>query len=279
MPSQSAIWLDGFPTSALPLPDRGLDFGDGVFETLLLRRGKPLYQEMHLQRLQQGRSVLAIPDCHDAVRRHLASATTNVSEWGWDWTALRLTVLRNAGERGYAPGESDSPRVLITVSRLERDCGQMAFAADLSLAKIRLALQPELAGIKHLSRLEQVLAATEAKGAGRDECLMLDRNGRLTCVIAGNLFLVCRGTLYTPKLTECGILGTRRQLVVERWAPRLGLAVREAEMTFADLSEAEEVFYSNSLYTVRPIGRIDELVWEEHPVCEALFNEFLDEHP
>lgn len=277
MPFQSAIWLDGFPTSNLPLPDRGLDFGDGLFETLLLHRGKPLYPELHMERLQQGLRVLAIPDCMDAVRCHLESAAAKVSEW--DWTALRLTVLRIAGERGYAPGEPDSPKILITVSRLERDCGQMSTAAALASARIRLALQPELAGIKHLNRLEQVLAATEAKRAGSDECLMLDRNDRLACVVAGNLFLVCRDNLYTPRLTECGVLGTRRRLVVERWAPRLGLTVQETEMTLADLREAEEVFYSNSLYTVRPISRINELTWEKHPVCEALFNEFSEEHP
>jgi 4-amino-4-deoxychorismate lyase len=277
MPPASATWLDGSPTSTLPLPDRGLDFGDGLFETLLLQGGRPLYPELHLQRLERGQRVLALPDCLEAARRQLASAAGIIGKWGWDWTALRLTVLRVAGERGYAPGETDAPRILINATRLERDCGRMAAAATLSLADTRLAEQPALAGIKHLNRLEQVLAAIEAKGAGGDESLMLDREGRLVCVVAGNLFLVRRGKLYTPRLTGCGVLGTRRRLVIERWAPRLGLTVREAGMRLADLQEAEEVFYSNSLYTVRPIARVNQLSWAEHPVCEALFSAFRED--
>jgi len=279
MPPDSAIWLDGSPTSTLPLPDRGLDFGDGLFETLLLRGGTPLYPELHLQRLERGRRALALPDCLAEARRHLESAAGTVGEWGWAWTALRLAALRVAGERGYAPGETDAPRILVTATRLERDCGQMATPAALSLAGIRLAEQPALAGIKHLNRLEQVLAAAEAKAAGRDESLMLDREGRLVCVVAGNLFLVRRGILYTPRLSGCGVLGTRRRLVIEHWAPRLGITVQEAEMTLADLQQAEEVFYSNSLYTVRPIARVNEASWAEHPLCEALFSAFRQDWP
>jgi len=263
----------------LPLPDRGLDFGDGLFETLLLQGGRPLYPELHLERLQRGQRALALPDCLAAARRCLESASREIHSWGWNWAALRLTVLRVAGERGYAPGEANTARILVHATGLERDCGRMAAAAVLSLADIALAEQPAFAGIKHLNRLEQVMAAAAARRAGMDESLLLDREGRLACVIAGNLFLVRRGELYTPALTGCGVLGTRRRLVIERWAPKLGFKVREGALTLDDLERAEEVFYSNSLYTVRPIAGIETMSWVEHPVCTALFNAFREEWP
>jgi len=279
MAPQTAIWLDGSPTSNLPLPDRGLDFGDGLFETLLLQGGRPLYPELHLERLERGRRVLSLPDCLAAARRCLENASREIRRLGWNWVALRLTVLRVAGERGYAPGESDAARILVHATGLERDCSRMAAAAILSRADIALAEQPAFAGIKHLNRLEQVMAAAAARRAGVDESLLLDQEGGLACVIAGNLFLVRRGELYTPALTGCGVLGTRRRLIIERWAPRLGLKVREAALTIDDLEKAEEVFYSNSLYTVRPVAGVETLSWAEHPVCTALFNAFREDWP
>jgi len=277
MAPRSAIWLDGLPTSSLPLPDRGLDFGDGLFETFLLQGGDPLYPDLHLQRLERGCRVLAFPDCLDTASRCLESAAADIHRRGWSWTALRLSVLRLAGERGYAPGEASGVRVLVHATELERDCGQMAAAARVSLAGIRLAEQPAFAGIKHMNRLEQVMAAAAARGAGMDESLLLDQDDRLACVVAGNLFLVQGRELYTPALAGCGVHGTRRRLVIERWAPKLGLTVKEAELTCDDLENAGEVFYSNSLYTVRPVARVGALSWAEHPVCTALFNAFRDD--
>lgn len=279
MPSQTAIWLDGAPTSTLPLPDRAVEFGDGLFETLLVYKGNPLYTEVHLQRLQRGLEVLDIPDCLPAAESHLVDAARDVGERGWEWSALRLTVSRAPGPRGYAPGDPAPPRILVVVTRLERDCARLADSATLAVSGIRLAARPALAGIKHLNRLEQVLAAGEARRAGVDEGLVLDASGRLTGVVAGNLFLVRGGELCTPVLVDCGIAGTRRRLILERWAPALGLNVRELPLVLHDLEDAQEVFYSNSLFTVRPVARLEDHHWSEFTVCEALFNRFREELP
>ena len=160
---------------------------------------------------------------------------------------------------------------------LDRDCGQMNTAATLGVASIRLSKQPLLAGIKHLNRLEQVLAAAQAQAEGTDECIVLDQTDHLTCVVAGNLFLVRSGELLTPKLLDCGVLGTRRRLIIEKWAPSIGLQVREVRLKLSDLLTAEEVFYSNSLQTVRPVIRLGEQSWDNHSVCTALFQRYLEE--
>jgi len=265
------IWLDGSPTATLPLPDRGSDFGDGVFETILVHQGALLFADVHLERLSLGLQVLAIPDCIAAARQQLDIVAIAIH---WRWAVLRLSVSRGSGQRGYTPSDNAVPRILISVSPLDRDCEKMMTAATLCFANIRLATQPFLAGIKHLNRLEQVLASAQAKAEGVDEAIVLDQNGHIVSVIAGNIFLVRQGKLLTPKLDNCGVLGTRRRLVIERWAPAIGLTVRETTLTLLDLQEAEEVFYSNSLQTVRPIARIGQQSWNSHGVCEAIFQRY-----
>jgi 4-amino-4-deoxychorismate lyase len=274
---QFAIWLDGTPTSVLPLPDRALDFGDGLFETLLVHQGEPLFTELHLQRLAQGLRALAIPDCLDAARKQLEASAYAAGQENWRWAILRLTVIRGSGARGYTPSVNLKPHILICVSCLDRDCRLLSTAATLCVAEIRLSKQPFLAHIKHLNRLEQVLAAAQAQAEGTDECIMLDQTDYLTSVVAGNLFLVRHGELLTPKLVDCGVLGTRRRLIIEKWAPSIGLNVREVRLTLSDLHTAEEVFYSNSLQTVRPIARLNEQCWDNRNVCEALFQKYLEE--
>lgn len=272
----TAIWLNGEPAEALPLPDRGFDFGDGLFETMLLHRGQALYPQLHFDRLARGLEALGFPNCLTLAQNHLEQASS--SAHGCEWVALRLTVSRGGGPRGYATPLQPQPRILIQLTELDRDCSTMNTPATLCDASIRLATQPMLAGIKHLNRLEQVLAATQARDERADEALLLDQSGQLNSVTAGNLFLVRKEQLFTPVLDDCGVRGTRRQLVMERWAPAIGLELREEVMGFADLAEADEVFYSNALQGLRPIANIGRQCWDDFPVCQALFNQYRSDY-
>jgi len=272
----SATWLDGEPAAALPLPDRGLDYGDGLFETLLLRDGRPLFPDLHLARLQRGIERLHFPPCLTVAARHLDTAAAEVARLGWAWTALRLTLTRGPGPRGYAPPAEAAPRVLIRAERLDRDCARMLPPLALVVADIRWPTQPALAGIKHLNRLEQVLAARQARLQGVDEALLLDEHEQLVSATAANLFIVAGEALLTPPLGDCGIAGTRRSLVLERLAPALGLAVREESVTLSRLREAREVFICNSLVGLRPVGRLGATGWQDHSRCRALFERYLE---
>ena len=208
MPGDAVIWLDGAETSSLPLPDRGLDFGDGLFETLLVKGGRPLFPDLHLARLQRGCQALAFPDCSTTVRAHLGTATSAIAARGWHWASLRITLTRGAGPRGYAPPRDAQARFIITATRRDETTVNMATPAELHLASVRWPTQPALAGLKHLNRLEQVLAAREYRNAEADEAVMLDQQGRVVSVAAGNLFIVIDGEILTPGLDQCGILGT-----------------------------------------------------------------------
>lgn len=273
---ETAVWLDGTPAKELPLPDRGLDFGDGLFETLLLREGVPLFLERHRDRMARGLQALYFPECQSRIERDLQHACQAVAENGWPWTALRITVTRGSGPRGYAPPDPAVPRVLIFATRLNADPLTMAAPAQLCLASIKWASQPALAGLKHLNRLEQVLAARESRDAGTDEAVMLGQADQVVSVTAGNLYLVSNGEVLTAPLDTCGIEGTRRSLLMARWAPAAGIKVREAALDLQQLETADEVFYSNSLLGLRPVASFGQRSWSSHEVCTALFGQYLE---
>ena len=117
-----AIWVDGEPADSLPLPDRGLDFGDGLFETLLLRRGQPLFDALHFERLQAGLRVLGFPDCLEQAKAQLSAVVGQLTEY--PWAALRLTVTRGGAPRGYAPPGEVTPRIVISAAALTQDRSQ-----------------------------------------------------------------------------------------------------------------------------------------------------------
>lgn len=269
------FWLDGTPTESMPLPDRGMDFGDGLFETLLLNCGRALYPELHLQRLQQGLSRLDFPDCLDRVEASLALAAQSCA--GQQWSALRITVTRGSAPRGYAPPDSVEPRILMAASPIDRDCSAAVVPARVAWAKLRLASQPALAGLKHLNRLEQVLVASEARAAGVDEMLVTDQQGQAIAAGAGNLFVFSDGRLLTPELSLCGVAGTRRRLVLEQWASRLGLSVAEMALGVEQVEAADELFYCNSLQGIRPVAQLGPQSWSEFPIAAQLHQCFLED--
>lgn len=277
MSNQTRTWLDGVPAAELPLPDRGLDYGDGLFETLLLRRGQPLLTELHLDRLRCGLDILRFPECLAPVVEQVHSAAAQVRSAGWQWASLRLSVTRGAGPRGYTPPRSPVPRVLVQIAELDHDAAAMPAAAALSLSPVRLSCQPLLAGIKHLNRLEQVMAAAQAQQEGVDEAVLLDQSGNVISVIAGNLFVLRDGALITPPLNQCGVAGTRRRLIMESLAPAVGLQVFERAVSMPDLESAEEAFYCNSLRGLRPVASLGDVRWETHAICEALFAQYVRE--
>ena len=273
MSTVSPTWIDGERHSQLPLPDRGLAFGDGLFETLLLENNEPLFPEIHWQRLQRGLETLVFPDCLARVRTHCRAALDELRAREWGRAALRITVTRGAGPRGYAPPTGAVPRVIIEATQLPDQDGPPT-PASLVCAGIRWGAQPVLAGIKHLNRLEQVLAAAEGQRAGADEALMLDQAGQLISVSTGNLFVVIDGTIHTPLLDGCGIAGTRRRLVIEAWAPAAGYDVIESHLHSSILDRASELFYSNALCGLRPIDRLGEQHWHSHNVFNDLYRQY-----
>jgi 4-amino-4-deoxychorismate lyase len=272
--SSPLIWVDGEPAQALPLPDRGLDFGDGLFETLLVRQGVPLFLPLHMERLAAGVDLLSFPDCIDAAKAQLRHSAARLSDL--NWAAMRLTLTRGSAPRGYAAPLEAMPRIVITAAGLAADRSQQAAPLHLGWADLRWSSQPHLAGIKHLNRLEQVLVANQARDSHWDDAVVLDQQGNVCSLSAGNLFLLESGRLLTPSLETCGIAGTRRRLVLEQLAPALGVAVEQAHISPEQLLEADAVICCNSIRGLQAVASLGDRSWTNFAMCEALHQRYVD---
>lgn len=246
--------LDGRPASTLPLDDRGLHYGDGLFETVRVTAGVPEYWSAHCLRLEEGCRRLDLPAPDRALlEREVAELFAD----GGDGI-LKLWYSRGGGGRGYLPPAEPQPRRLLLRypprPRPEKP-------ATVRLCTTRLARQPLLAGIKHLNRLEQVLARREwGEGDAIDEGLLCDTDGHLVEAVQSNLFWVRGGVLETPDLSASGVAGIMREQVLGA-AARLGLETRTVRRTAPELREADEVFLTNSVIGIWPVANWEEKCW------------------
>lgn len=271
MTDEAAIWVDGRARDAVPATDRGLFFGDGVFETIPVRNGAPEYLDRHLARLADGLARLGI----EAVPLETLRGETLRISGGAGRAVLKIIVTRGDGGRGYAAPKKLRPRrVLILGPWRGRPEPEYEHGARLIWCRTRLAVNPALAGIKHLNRLEQVLARREWSDAGIAEGLVRAIDGRVMEATAANLFLVERGRLVTPDLADCGVAGVMRAVVMDA-ARRDGLEVLCETVHPRRVADADELFVTNSLLGILPVGRLEGERYPVGPVTRRLMENFL----
>ncbi|WAH60432.1 aminodeoxychorismate lyase [Pseudomonas silvicola] len=258
-------WVDGQPADTLAVKNRGLAYGDGLFETIAVTSGKPVLLARHLHRLAEGGARLAIALDVGLVEGELLAAAAQLGEG-----VLKLVVTRGDSQRGYAADPLAPPRRLVL--------GNPPVAYPVSYAEqgvrlfdcqTRLAEQPLLAGLKHLNRLEQVLARGEWNSPDFAEGLMRDTSGRLIEGVFSNLFLVHDGHLLTADLSRCGVAGVMRAELLAQ-AERLGISVQVRDLWPADLERADEVFVCNSVYGIWPVYAFVSLNWSAGPLTRKL---------
>lgn len=247
MSSAPRVRVDGGDT-ALSALDRGLLYGDGLFETVLFLRGVAPLWPRHLARLREGLQRLAIAAPDLAVLHDEAVALSA----DLDRAVVRITVTRGVGERGYAPPVATQPtRILAATPAPLFPADWYAQGIRVRCCGLRLAAQPLLAGVKHLNRLEQVLARAEWDDAAVAEGLLGDEHGHVVCATAANLFAVVGGRLLTPSLQRCGVAGVARAEVLAR------RAVEVRTITWDELMRADEIFLTSSVRGILPVRRID----------------------
>lgn len=246
--------INGHRQDQLSAADRGLHFGDGVFETVAVDDGRPLCLRRHLDRLARGCSRLGIPAPARAVLDQECARVCH----GAGRAVLKVVVTRGAGGRGYAPDRrAEATRIVARHPWPQYAAGLRRDGADVRLCAIRLGRNARLAGIKHLNRLEQVLARMEDEHGEFDEGLMLDDREFVIEGIMSNLFVRRDGYLQTPDLSACGVAGVMRELVLETSKELTGIDARIAPLSVGELLSAEEAFLTNSLIGIWPIKRID----------------------
>jgi len=261
------IWLDGrlLPADASHLSafDRGFQLGDGVFETLRARAGRPTELHEHAERLRRSAAGLAIPLAEDLESRLAAGIAELVAAEGLDGpdgdASIRITVSRGVffGRGLLPPDEHPSATVVIQtwpVGPTPRD--HLERGLHLISSTVRRDPENPLAALKTTSRADYVFARVEARTAGADDALFLTTDGYLSEATSANVFVVRGNQLATPAL-GCAILpGTTRSWIL-RWAEGVGLSVDEAFLTTRHLHEADEAFISSSVAGILPVTRFD----------------------
>ncbi|KAF1071647.1 MAG: Aminodeoxychorismate lyase [Pseudomonas citronellolis] len=262
-------WVDGRPAQVLPLVDRGLAYGDGLFETIAVRNARPRLLERHLARLDEGCRRLRLPLDLTAFEAELMAFSAALGNG-----VAKLIVTRGDGLRGYAPPvEAEVRRVLLGSSWPTYPATNSEDGVLLFPCATRLAEQPVLAGLKHLNRLEQVLARAEWSDARFAEGLMCDTSGRVIEGVFSNLFLVRDGQLLTAELSRCGVAGVMRAEILGR-AHALGIPFSIRDLVLDELSAADEVFLCNSLYGIWPVRGYQQHSWPLGPITRKLLAHF-----
>lgn len=249
--------VNGLELETIPVRDRGLAYGDGVFRTLTIRKGRLQYWERHYAKLSAdcARLALAVPD--EALLRRECQLVSYVPPD----CVVKIIVTRGEGARGYAISEQTHPTRIVMHSALpcypseNQDVG-----IKVRLCGIRLAEQPILAGIKHLNRLENVLARAEWNDPWIAEGLLLDPYGNVIEGVMSNLFLVRRGVLITPDLSRCGVAGVTRERILD-WAQQVGIATEIRAVPFDELLDADECLVCNSLIGVWQVRELENRRW------------------
>jgi 4-amino-4-deoxychorismate lyase len=251
--SPDAVLVDGMPAAHLSVLDRGLHYGDGVFETIACRQGRARFLALHLQRLMRGCDRLAIarPDT-EQLRAEIEQLAHQAAP-----ALIKLIVTRgNATARGYAPrGDERSTRLLLRYPWPE-DSSQAHEGINARVGQLKLGENPALAGIKHLNRLEQVLARSEVDASGALETLLFSSSGRLISGTMSNVFLVRDNRVATPRLDVCGVEGIMRGIVMREGA-RTQHGIEECVLSRADLDAAEEIFLTNARIGIWPVRALD----------------------
>jgi 4-amino-4-deoxychorismate lyase len=260
----ASFLVNGRPAQSVDAADRGLMYGDGVFRTLVVRRGGPLNWTTHHRLLAADCARLGLP-CPDA-----ALLLREVARVAPGDAVAKVVVTRGASGRGYACPEDFQPTRIVAAwpgvpdSREAAERGVRVRRCDLALA-----IQPRLAGVKSLNRLESVLARAEWRDPDVREGLLADAEGRLVEGTMSNVFFAAAGRLVTPALTRCGVAGSQRERVLAL-ARAAGVACEVRDAGFDELERADEAFLTNSVIGLWPVAAFGDRRWEPGPIARRL---------
>jgi 4-amino-4-deoxychorismate lyase len=260
------VWVNGKAVAnskaALDVMDRGLNYGDGLFETTLIHSGQIRFIDSHLARLREGCKRLRLSCLERALLEEIVQIASTTQEG-----ILKIVLTRGSAGRGYRPDpNTESTRIL---SLYPMPSSHAVPGLRLRWCEMRLSRNERLAGLKHLNRLEQVLAQSEWQPEEADEGLMMDTAGEVVCATAANLFVVREGVLITPDLRYCGVEGVMRAQVL-RAAEALHLSVSVEPIWPDDLTRSSELFITNAVRGIRSVASLTDIEWTTTAVADRL---------
>ncbi len=244
-----ATLIDGRPGEHVSAADRGLHYGDGLFETISCLGGRPRWLALHLERLQGGCERLQLPfRDFEALRAEIASLAA-----GQPRCIVKAILTRGrAVRRGYAPSGGELPTRIVGRHPWPDAVPRARPGFRLGLSSVKLGVNPLLAGLKHLNRLEQVLAQMALQQAQLDEVLMLSSSELVIGGSMSNVFFADAAGLFTPALSDCGVAGVMRRVVLEA-AATLGIPVQVRGVAADELGAVRAAFVTNVRWGVQPV--------------------------
>lgn len=250
------ILVNGHPSGSVDALDRGLAYGDGIFRTLRTRDGQPLWWRDHVAKLAADCAALMLV-CPDEAE--LRAEVCRVAAAGEG--VAKIVLTRGTGARGYAPPAGQTGTRIVMAAPLPAHARPDAPAEITARwCTLRLARQPRLAGIKHLNRLENVLARAEWDDPTIFEGLLCDDTGAVIGGVTSNLFWIKEGELFTPDLSACGVAGVARTRLLHA-ATRLGMRTHIGRYLPDVILAADEVMICNSVIGLRRVARLDDVTW------------------
>lgn len=254
--------VNGQPGDHVAATDRGLLYGDGLFETIRFEGARAPLWAGHMQRLALGCARLRLPAFDAARLWYEAQAVVRDAAQA----VVRITLTRGSGTRGYAmPAAPQATRIVAAHPMPALEAAWYRDGVRLHLCETRLAEQPLLAGLKHLNRLEQVLARSEWNDAAIAEGLLCDARGHAISATAANLFAVFDGVVVTPRLDRCGVAGVLRAELLRAFP-----AIELRELSLAACLTASELFLSSSVRGILPVQAVADKVLAPGPVARAM---------
>ena len=258
--------INGQEQSNISIYNRNFQYGDGLFETCVVKDSRILFWDKHLFRLDAGCERLKIKNLDESiwlkdVKKALSLTSTNNC-------VVKLMLSRGNSQRGYSYPDDILPVRIIIVSELRNVQSKKSFS--LHYAESGYHSNPILAGIKHCNRIEQILARASLK---RDEAIMLDENQNIISVTQGNIYFIFGQRLVTPKLDRCGVIGSRRSLILDL-AESLEMNVEQVNISINEAKKADEVFISNSIIGIQSVSSIEDCQFPKSSITEQINNAF-----
>jgi len=260
------ILVDGAETDVISALDRGLAYGDGVFRTLAIQSGAPLQWRRQYAKLAADCAIVGIAPPAEPLLRDEVTRIAQAEQH----CALKVIVTRGPGERGYRYDERTAAvRIVLSSPYPKYPRSYYDRGVRVRRCRLRLASQPALAGIKHLNRLENVLARAEWTDSETAEGLLLDNGDFVIGGTMSNLFIARSGTLITPDLGRCGVAGVTRDRVIDA-ASVHGVACTIGKITWSEVLGADEAFLVNSLAGVWPVSELEGTMLSTGPLVGSV---------
>jgi len=263
------LFVNGRAQSTIDALDRGLQYGDGLFETIAVVDGRTRFLDWHLERLVEGARRLGFPALDQAgLRTEIQGAIAEPK------AVVKLILTRGTGARGYRPPRDARPtRIVAAFEWPDYPAPAGTAGVRVGWCRTRLGRNASLAGLKHLNRLEQVLARAEWEDGAMEEGLMQDDRGHVIAATQANLFARLAGQWMTPVLDECGVAGVMRR-AFRLWAADRGEAITERPIAAEEVEAASSLILTNALIGAWPVRELAGRTLAVDPIARE-FNAWL----